>query len=119
VPHWFVGKVLFYFEYDLQLAIRDNGISCGSLYAIVEVMKHHQTSPHSKNIPMVQPFRENETKKFVVIDVADIVSVVGLLQKTDLVNRNIESSNWFYVISPSTAFDTNMASYSGKLGDLL
>ncbi|CEP16956.1 hypothetical protein [Parasitella parasitica] len=103
IPHWFVGKVLFYFD----------------LYAVVEVMKAHRTASHSNNIPLVQPFRDSELKKFAVVDVADIVSVVGSLQKTDLVNRRIESSNWFYIISPSTAFDENMASYSGQLGDLL
>ncbi|CEP20049.1 hypothetical protein [Parasitella parasitica] len=65
-------------------------------------MKAHRTASHSNNIPLVQPFRDSEVKKFAVVDVADIVSVVGLLQKTDLVNRRIESSNWFYVISPST-----------------
>ncbi|CEP06937.1 hypothetical protein, partial, partial [Parasitella parasitica] len=119
VAHWFIGKVLFYFEYDLQLALNEGETSCGSLYAVVEVMKNHRTSPYSNNIPLVQPFRDSEVKKFAVVNVADIVSTVGLLQKTDLLNRRIQTSNWFYVISPSTAFDENMASYCGHLGDLL
>lgn len=116
VAHWFVGRLLFFFEYDLELV---EGREYGSLYAIVEVMKLHKTSPHTKSIPMVQPFRNNDTKKYAVLDVADIRSVVGLIQKTDVVNNKVESANWFYVISPSTAFDQDMSVNAGKIGDLL
>lgn len=58
---------------------------------------------------MVQPFCNNDTKKYaVVLDVADIGLIVGLIQKTNIVNNKVESANWFYVISPSTAFDQDM-----------
>ena len=116
VAHWFVGKLLFFFEYNLQLNSSDE---CGSLYAIVEVMKTHKTSPYSKSIPMVQPFVAGQVKKYAVIDVADIKSVVGLIQKTEIRNRQVDSTNWFYVISPSTAFNVDMASCAGKLSELL
>jgi hypothetical protein len=116
IPHWYVGKLLFFFEIDLELV---EGRNCGSFYALVEVMKHHKTSAHSKAIPMVQPFGENETKKFAVLDAADIISTIGLVQKTELKNNLVESSNWFYVISPSTAFDGDMSRNAGKISDLL
>lgn len=91
----------------------------GSFYAVAEMMKTHKTSPFSKSIPLVQPFKDNETKKYAVLDAADIISVVGLIQKTDLKNNQVESSNWFYVISPSTAFNQDMSTNAGKLTDLL
>jgi hypothetical protein len=115
IPHWYVGKLLFFFEIDLALV---QGRNCGSFYAVVEVMKSHKTALHSKSIPLVQPFRENEAKKYAVIDVADIISTVGLIQKTDLVNKEVVSSNWYYVISPSTAFDEDMSKNAGKINDL-
>ncbi|KAG2228435.1 hypothetical protein INT48_000366, partial [Thamnidium elegans] len=116
ISNWYVAKVLFFFEIDLELP---ESRSCGSFYAVVEVMKSHKTSPYSKCIPLVHPFPANETKKYAVIDVGDILSVVGLIQKTDLVNNQAQSSNWFYVISPSTAFDRDMSINTGKISDLL
>lgn len=116
IPHWFVGKALFFFEYNLNLV---DDQSCGSLYAFVEVMKSHKTSPCTKKIPMVQPFTNNETKKHAILDVADIRSIVGLLQKVDIKNKTPEATNWFYVVSPSTSFDNDMAQNAGKLSDLL
>lgn len=70
---------------------------------------------------MVQPFGSNNTKKYAVLDVADIRSVVSLIQKTDVVNnkRKVESSNWFYEISPSTAFNQDMSINAGKISDLI
>ncbi|CEP20180.1 hypothetical protein [Parasitella parasitica] len=78
VSHWFVGKTLIYFEANLDLA---PGQTCVSLYAFVEVMKIHKASPYAKYIQMVQPFRDHETKKFAVLDVADIRTITGLIQK--------------------------------------
>lgn len=74
-------------------------------------MKTHGVAKHSKFIPTVVPFEANEKKKYVVIDVADIVTVVGLL-------KTKKSSKTFFVISPSTAFDSNMESTAGKLSNL-
>ncbi|CEP09538.1 hypothetical protein [Parasitella parasitica] len=117
VSHWFVDKTLSYFEANLDLAA---GQTCGSLYAFVEVMKIQKASPHAKHIPMVQPFRDHETKKFTVLDVADIMKITGLRQKTDINKVNsVQSSNWFYVITPTcSAFDEDMSCNSVKLGDL-
>ncbi|KAI8640490.1 hypothetical protein BD408DRAFT_434132 [Parasitella parasitica] len=116
MPHWFVGKALFFFEANLDLV---EGQAHGSLYAFVEVMKNHKTSPYSKYVPMVQPSREDETKKYAVSDVADIRTIAGLIQKTDIKNNRAESSNWYFVISPSSAFDQDMSVNAGKLSDLL
>lgn len=74
-------------------------------------MKSHDAAPHSKCIPTVTPFESNENKKFVIIDVADIVTVVGLL-------KSARSSKNYFVISPSTAFDTNMKVTAGALSNL-
>ncbi|KAG2228641.1 hypothetical protein INT48_000980 [Thamnidium elegans] len=116
IPNWYLGKLLFFFEIDLEL---EESRPHGSFYAVVEVMKSHKTALHSKSIPMVQPFSETENKKYAVIDVADIISTVGLIQKIDLKNNQVESSNWFYVISPSTAFHKDMSTNAGKINDLL
>ena len=116
IPHWFVGKLLFFFEYDLELA---GDKQQGSFYAIVEVMKAHKTASQSKSIPLIQPFSETESKKYAVLDVADIISTVGLIQKTKISNKKIETSNWFYVISPSTAFHKDMSVNAGKINELL
>ncbi|GAA5802204.1 hypothetical protein HPULCUR_012118 [Helicostylum pulchrum] len=116
IPHWYVGKLLFFFEFDLE--ITEPSRRHGSFYALVEVMKIHKTAPHSTTIPMVQPFLATEAKKYAILDAADIISVIGLIQKTDLKNNQIESSNWFYVISPSTAFHLDMSTNAGKISDL-
>ncbi|KAI9243120.1 hypothetical protein EDC94DRAFT_671936 [Helicostylum pulchrum] len=117
VPNWYVGKLLFFFEFDLE--ITKTSRRHGSFYALVEVMKIHKTALHSTAIPMVQPFSESESKKYAILDAADITSVVGLIQKTELKNNQVESSNWFYVISPSTAFHLDMSTNAGKITDLL
>ena len=117
VPNWYVGKLLFFFEFDLE--ITETNRRHGSFYALVEVMKFHKTALHSTAIPMVQPFSESESKKYAILDAADITSVVGLIQKTELKNNQVESSNWFYVISPSTAFHLDMSTNAGKITDLL
>ena len=116
IPHWYVGKLLFFFEFDLEITKPSR--RHGSFYALVEVMKIHKTAPHSTTIPMVQPFLATEAKKYAILDAADIISVVGLIQKTDLKNNQVESSNWFYVISPSTAFHLDMSTNAGKNSDL-
>jgi len=113
VPHWYVGKLLFFFAFNLEL-----GNPHGSLYAVVEVMNLHRTANHSKSIPMVQPFKQ-DSKKHVVIDVADITSVVGLIQKTDIVANTIKSFNWFYAIAPYTAFNDDMSTNAGQISNLL
>ncbi|KAI9243382.1 hypothetical protein EDC94DRAFT_669616, partial [Helicostylum pulchrum] len=84
VPNWYVGKLLFFFEFDLE--ITKTSRRHGSFYALVEVMKIHKTALHSTAIPMVQPFSESESKKYAILDAADITSVVGLIQKTELKN---------------------------------
>ena len=79
-----------------------------SFYAIVEMMKNHGAAQHSKFIPVVVPFVPFETKKFVVIDVGDIISVVGLQKST-------KQKNTYFVITPSTAFDSDMKTTAGSL----
>lgn len=108
VVHWYVGRVLFFFEYDLKTS-RSN---CGSFYAIAEIMKLHDVANHSESIPKVLPYEPNERyKKYAVFDVADIVSVVGLI-------ADGTNSKWMYVVSPSTAFNKNMKLTAGKVGNL-
>ncbi|KAL9539149.1 hypothetical protein MBANPS3_010440 [Mucor bainieri] len=89
----------------------------GSFYAIVEMMKMHRTANYSSSIPMVQPATATSTgsKTYAVIDVGDITSTVGLIQKTDVINGVASLANWFYLISPSTAFDADMKPYCGLI----
>jgi hypothetical protein len=47
-----------------------------------------------------------------MMDVADVTPA-------DLKNNQIESTNGFYVISPSTAFDQDMSTNAGQISDLL
>ncbi|CEP14481.1 hypothetical protein [Parasitella parasitica] len=91
----------------------------GSLYAILEVMKSHKVSPYSKAVPMVQPFSKEKSKKYAVIDVADIVSTDGLIQKIKF-NKNNKpaATNWFYLFSPSNPFKSNMSLNTGKISEL-
>ncbi|GAA5806561.1 hypothetical protein HPULCUR_012098 [Helicostylum pulchrum] len=113
------GGEFIMFESNFDLEITKTSRRHGSFYALVEVMKIHKTALHSTAIPMVQPFSESESKKYAILDAADITSVVGLIQKTELKNNQVESSNWFYVISPSTAFHLDMSTNAGKITDLL
>ncbi|KAI9329148.1 hypothetical protein BD770DRAFT_432719 [Pilaira anomala] len=82
-----------------------------SFYAIVEMMKSHRAAQHSKFIPVVISFAATETKKFVVVDVGDIISVVGLQKST-------KEKNTYFVITPSTAFDSEMKTTAGSLINL-
>lgn len=68
---------------------------------------------------MIQPFSEVETKKYAVLDVANIVSTVGLIQKTDTENNNTESPNRYYIIPPSTSFNKDISVIAGKIYELL
>ena len=108
VSSWYVAKVLFYFEYN----VGSQRSQLASFYAIGEVMSKHSTAAHSKSIPLVQPFDDNiQQKKYAVFDIADIVSTVGLIKQSS-------SSKWLYVISPSTAFNSDMSRNAGKLSHL-
>ncbi|CEP19777.1 hypothetical protein [Parasitella parasitica] len=62
---------------------------------------------------------QKESKKYAVIDVADIVSIVGLIQKIEF-NKNNKpaATNWFYIISPSNPFKSNMSLNAGKISEL-
>ena len=95
VTNWYVGRLLFFFEYALG--------EVGSFYAVLEVMKNHSAASHSPCIPTVVPFKESEVKKIVVIDIADIVTVVGLLKEVNQVSSGsrvtFEETNSFFVIS--------------------
>lgn len=85
-------------------------------------MKSHSAAAHSSCIPTVIPFEEGETKKTVVVDIADIVTVVGLLKMVNQVvdGRNVtfKESKSLFVISPSTAFDTDMKKTAGSIVNL-
>ncbi|CEP16958.1 hypothetical protein [Parasitella parasitica] len=117
VPHWYCGRLLFFFEANLLLSPGAN--TTGSLYAIREVMKSHKNSPYSKAVAMVQPFFADEAKKYAVIDVADIISTVGLIQKIEFYKNNKPAAtNWFYLISPSTSFKSNISLNAGKISEL-
>ena len=107
VSHWYVGKILFYFEYNLQTSHSP----AGSFYAVAEVMSKHSTAAHSKSIPLVCPFGNTQSKKYAVFDVADIISTVGLLEKS-------ADSQWLFVISPTTAFSNDMSKTAGSIVNL-
>lgn len=85
-------------------------------------MKSHSAASHSSCIPTVVPFKSNEGKKIVVVDIADIVTVVGLLKMVNhtTTGRTItyKESNSLFVISPSTCFDTDMKKTAGSIINL-
>lgn len=109
VTSWYVAKVLFFFEYNIE----STRSSVGSFFAVAEVMNKHSTASHSKSIPRVLPFSgSGSQKKVVVFDVADIVTTVGLVQESS-------ASKWLYVISPSTAFNNDMNRNAGMIRNLL
>ncbi|KAI8058904.1 hypothetical protein BDF21DRAFT_456040 [Thamnidium elegans] len=114
VTHWYVGRVLFFFQYAFK--------GDGSFYALLEIMKTHSVAAHSSCIPVVIPFKETETKKMVVVDIADIITVVGLLkmvhQVTNGRNVTFKESDSLFVISPSTAFDVDMKTTAGSIINL-
>ncbi|KAI8050778.1 hypothetical protein BDF21DRAFT_456832 [Thamnidium elegans] len=63
----------------------------------------------------------NMAKTYIMLLIsgfADIISTVGLIQKTDLINKQVGSSNWYYVILSSTAFDQDMFKNASKINDL-
>lgn len=74
-------------------------------------MKSHGVSKHSNFIPVVTPYDVKENKKIAVVDVADIVSVVGLLKTKN-------ESKSFFVITPSTVFNTDMKTTAGNISNL-
>jgi nucleoside permease NupC len=52
-----------------------------------EVMKQHESSKHSKGIPIVIDFKKNETKKLWFFEVdEEIVFVEGLVKILEYVN---------------------------------
>ncbi|CEP15695.1 hypothetical protein [Parasitella parasitica] len=119
VPHWYYGRLLFFFEANLLLSPGANTIGCP--YAILEVIKSYKASPFSKAVPMIQPFSTEEAKKkYAVIDVvADIISTVGLIQKIEFKKNNKQAAtNWFYLIFPSNPFKSNMSLNAGKISEL-
>lgn len=81
-------------------------------------MKEHGTASHSSCIPTVVPYGVNESQKVVVIDVADIISVVGLMKQINgkvIVGKNtLYFPESYFVISPSTAFNSDMSKTAGK-----
>lgn len=99
-----MGKLLFFFKYAI-----DDGDA--SFYALLEVMKSHGAAKHGDFIPTVTPFSSSENKKVVVIDVADIVSVVGLL-------KTKTQGNSYFVIAPSTTFEADMKTTAGAISNL-
>jgi hypothetical protein len=114
MTNWYVGRLLFFFVYAFDEA--------GSFYTVLEVMNNHSAASHSPCIPTVVPFKESEVKKIVVIDIADIVTVVGLLKVVNQVSSGnrvtFEETNSFFVISPSTCFDDDMKKKAGKISNL-
>lgn len=85
-------------------------------------MKKHSAANHSSCIPTVTPFGNEEVKKVVVIDIADIVSVVGLLQMVShVVNGKkitFRQADSLFVISPSTTFENDMKKTAGSIINL-
>jgi len=106
--------VLFFFKYSFD--------HVGSFYAVLEVMKSHSVAAHSSCIPTVVPFKKDEVKKIVVVDIADIVTVVGLLKMVQhtLNGRTVsyKELNSLFVISPSTCFDSDMKKTAGSIVNL-
>ena len=64
---------LFFFKYSLD--------DIGRVYAVLEVMTSHSVGARSLCIPIVVPFKSDEIKKIVAVNIADIRTVVGLLNR--------------------------------------
>ncbi|CAO3644805.1 unnamed protein product [Mucor hiemalis] len=116
VKEWFVGKVLFFFQYNFKHA----DTPAGSFYALIETAKSHTTANHDPTIPVVTLFEANENAKLVVVDVANIVSLLALIA---VVTRHgprsmSQKTTTYYCIAPSTCFDINLQNSAGKLRNI-
>ena len=112
---WFVGKAVFFFKYSFG--------TFTSFYVFAEVMKEHGAAAHDINIPTVVPFPAGQTKKYVVFDAADIISVVGLVSSFQQVRHShnrvtVKQARSYQVIRPFTVFNKNMKSWAGKISNL-
>ncbi|EIE90060.1 hypothetical protein RO3G_14771 [Rhizopus delemar RA 99-880] len=97
---WFVGEVYTYFQHTYGDQVR--------FLAAVDVMKNHKLDQF--NIPMVE--KDVERKHFAVLDVADILECVGLLQYSATKNK-------FKVIWPYMRYDDKVGGrHDGMLSDL-
>lgn len=97
---WFVGEVYAYFEHTYENETR--------FLAVVNVMKNHKLDEF--NIPMVE--KDTERKHFAVLDVADILECVGLLQYSTTKNK-------FKIIWPYMRYDDKVGGrHNGMLSDL-
>ncbi|KAI8059662.1 hypothetical protein BDF21DRAFT_455745 [Thamnidium elegans] len=82
-------------------------------YGINQVM-HYLISKNEMSYNMAKTYI-----MLLISGFADIISTVGLIQKTDLINKQVGSSNWYYVILSSTAFDQDMFKNASKINDLI
>ncbi|EIE92392.1 hypothetical protein RO3G_17263 [Rhizopus delemar RA 99-880] len=97
---WFVGEVYTYFQHTYDDQVR--------FLAVVDVMKNHKLDQF--NIPMAE--KDVEHKHFAVLDVADILECVGLLQYSATKNK-------FKVICPYMRYDDKVGGrHDGMLSDL-
>ncbi|KAG1494880.1 hypothetical protein G6F46_007892 [Rhizopus delemar] len=97
---WFIGEVYTYFQHTYDDQVR--------FLAAVDVMKNHKLDQF--NIPMVE--KDVERKHFAVLDVADILECVGLLQYSATKNK-------FKVILPYMRYDDKVGGrHNGMLSDL-
>ncbi len=110
-----MGKVLFFFQYNFKHA----DTPAGSFYALIETAKSHTTANHDPTIPVVTLFEANENPKLVVVDVANIVSLLALIAVVTRHGSTInESKDHYYCIAPSTCFDINLQNSAGKLRNI-
>lgn len=79
--------------------------------ALINLWKSPGVSPSSNAVPRVKPYEDNEEKKFVVFEASQIISSVGLINATD-------EFSYKCVIKTGDAFDRDMRSNTGKVGDI-
>ena len=68
-----MSESFFFFKYSLD--------DIGRVYAVLEVVTSHFLGAPSLCIPNVVPFKSDEVKKIVTVNIADIRTVVGLLNR--------------------------------------
>jgi hypothetical protein len=118
---WFVGKTLSFFNFSFLEGQR------GSSFVIVEPMEVNTTAAHDHTIPRVKPFSKN-TRGYVVFDVAELDSPVGLL--TELKHapngrrgrssqaRKYIQSKYKYVIRPGKSFPKDLNTFCGNITEV-
>lgn len=80
--------------------------------------KKHTVAAHNSNIPVVTLFNSDESPKLAVIDVSNIMSLVGLVPVLTRRGSSITRLSEYYCVSPGACFDSNIQDTAGKLINL-